>query len=135
MPLYPYTGDESYTGPHGTILNVPLLAGTKMAEYRELLAGKMLPHVLHSDEDAGVDAPGLVVVSAGFDCLDADPLADVEFTPMDFEEIASTIVTATQRQAGHARIVFGLEGGYDLGPRGIGAAVCHAVCGLGGVHD
>jgi acetoin utilization deacetylase AcuC-like enzyme len=133
MPLYPYSGSASDTGPHGTIRNVPLVAGTKIAEYLELLTSKMLTHVLHSDKSHGVDAPGLVIVSCGFDTLDADPLASIEFNPEDFEEIASTIVSATQHHAGHTNIIFGLEGGYNLGPQGIGTAASHAVCGLAGV--
>jgi acetoin utilization deacetylase AcuC-like enzyme len=130
-PLYPGTGHPDYTGPHNTILNIPLEEGSGMDSYRDLLKEKMLPHALFHSEP--VDPPGLVIVSAGFDTLDVDPLASLEFKVGDFEEICENIVAATSATANHERIILGLEGGYNLGPNGLGAAVVSSTYGLAGI--
>jgi acetoin utilization deacetylase AcuC-like enzyme len=130
-PLFPGTGDPQFTGPHNTILNVPLDEGTGMDTYRDIFNDKMLPHALFHSEP--VEPPGLIIVSAGFDTLDVDPLASLEFKVADFEEICESIVSATSATANHERIILGLEGGYNLGPNGLGAAIARATCGLAGV--
>lgn len=126
--IFPMTGDPSIVGPHRTILNVALKDGDGMEEYRNTFNEKMLPHILDCGE--GEDPTGLVIVSAGYDTLDVDPLAGLTFTPENFNELARTIVRATQIATNHERVVFGLEGGYDLTSRGISAAVCNTLYGL-----
>lgn len=54
--------------------------------------------------------PELVIVSAGYDALRVDPLAQVSLEPSDFREMTKLLL----QRIGHGRVVFGLEGGYDL---------------------
>lgn len=54
-------------------------------------------------------APDLLIVAAGYDALAIDPVAQLRLDERAFAEVAAVL----QRKFG-ARIVFGLEGGYDL---------------------
>lgn len=130
-PLYPYTGSASFTGPLNTILNVELPAGTGMSSYREIFSDRMLPHVLKTDD--GEQAQGLVIVSAGFDALDVDPLASLEFLPEDYGELCDMIMHSVSDSDGYHHVVCGLEGGYNLDANGISAAAVQTVMGLSGV--
>lgn len=104
-PLFPYSGKSSFTGPLGNIMNVELPAGTGMSTYRKIFSEKMIPHALRN-------SPGLVIVSAGFDALDVDPLASLEFKPEDFGELSRLIMTAAERAEDGKKpgIILGLEG-------------------------
>jgi acetoin utilization deacetylase AcuC-like enzyme len=128
-PLYPYTGPASFTGPLGTVLNVELPAGTGMDTYRDTFTQRMLPHVLKCDDDEAL-SEGLVIVSAGFDALDVDPLANLDFKPEDYEELCATIIKAVSSSPGYHHVICGLEGGYNLEGNGISAAAVHTVLGL-----
>jgi acetoin utilization deacetylase AcuC-like enzyme len=105
MPLFPGTGAIGETGV-GNIFNAPLRAGDAGERFREAFESRILP-ALH---DFG---PDLVVISAGFDAHQADPLANLRLVEADF-------MWATERLADMAgkhcngRIVSLLEGGYDL---------------------
>ena len=98
-PFYPGSG-----GPHEqneTTLNVPLNAGSGDAEYFAAFAETVEPAVAAFD-------PELVVVSAGFDAHERDPLAMMEVTEAGFRELA-------RRSAALApRVAAVLEGGYNL---------------------
>ncbi|HEY9299328.1 MAG TPA: histone deacetylase, partial [Phormidium sp.] len=52
--------------------------------------------------------PDLLIVSAGYDANADDPLASVNLQPHDFALFTEYCLKLTRR------IVFGLEGGYDL---------------------
>jgi acetoin utilization deacetylase AcuC-like enzyme len=105
MPLYPYTGAASDTGA-GNIVNVPLRAGTRGPEFRELFQSRIV---------AAVDAfrPDLLVISAGFDAHWRDPLADLALNEDDFAFATMRLREAAERWC-DGRIVSVLEGGYDL---------------------
>jgi acetoin utilization deacetylase AcuC-like enzyme len=106
MPLYPGTGASADVGPHGTILNVPLRAGTDGAGFRAAMERIVLP---------AVDAfrPELILVSAGFDAHRDDPLAGLRLTADDFGWITGRLCDLADAHAG-GRLVSVLEGGYDL---------------------
>jgi acetoin utilization deacetylase AcuC-like enzyme len=70
-------------------------------------------------------APGLVIVSAGFDAHRADPLAQLELEAADFAWVTTEIL----RVSG-GRAVSVLEGGYDL--RALGECVAVHVGALEG---
>jgi acetoin utilization deacetylase AcuC-like enzyme len=57
--------------------------------------------------------PDLVLVSAGFDAFEHDPLAGMRVTHAGFEAMARRLRAVADRVAG-GRIVVVLEGGYDL---------------------
>jgi acetoin utilization deacetylase AcuC-like enzyme len=96
-----------------------------------MFTGRMLPHVLHRGK--GQEAPELVIVSAGFDALDVDPLANIELVPADYEELARSIMDAVADAGGHQAVVCGLEGGYNLESGGISSAAVHTARGLAGL--
>lgn len=121
-PLYPGSGEEGVTGRFDNILNLNLKYGTGIDVYRSRFADEMLPFLLESD--AGM--PDLVIVSAGFDALDVDPLASLEFMPQDYKVFTEILFKAISKDT---KVIFGLEGGYDLGDDGLGAAVRESISG------
>lgn len=105
MPLFPGTGAMGETGV-GNIFNAPLRAGDAGEKFREAFESRILP-ALHAF------GPDILLISAGFDAHQADPLANLRLVEADF-------MWATERLADMAgkhcngRIVSLLEGGYDL---------------------
>jgi acetoin utilization deacetylase AcuC-like enzyme len=98
-PFYPGTG-----GPHDqmeTVLNVPLPAGSTDEDYVQAFTERVEPAVTAFD-------PELVLVSAGFDAHEDDPLADMLVTEAGFRELARRSAALAPKTA----VV--LEGGYNL---------------------
>jgi acetoin utilization deacetylase AcuC-like enzyme len=58
-------------------------------------------------------APGLILISAGFDAHEADPLASMRLTAEDFGWGTEAICEVAAEVCG-GRVVSTLEGGYDL---------------------
>jgi len=58
-------------------------------------------------------APELVLVSAGFDAHDRDPLAHMRMSAAGFAVLASQLAALADRHAG-GRMLLVTEGGYDL---------------------
>lgn len=111
-PWYPGTGAAGDRGPHRSVWNVPMPG--HLAPDRYVLA------LQSAVDDATSDfTPGLVMISAGFDCLAGDPLG--EFT-LEIEHI--TQLTAWLQDRAHrwceGRLIASLEGGYA--PDRVGAA-------------
>jgi len=105
MPLYPGTGYPAETGC-GNILNLPLAPGAASAEFRAAWSGHGLPEM----ERFG---PNLVIISAGFDAHERDPLGQIELQDEDYGWITSEIC-AYAGSACDGRVISILEGGYDL---------------------
>jgi acetoin utilization deacetylase AcuC-like enzyme len=99
-PFYPGTG-----GPEDqaeTLVNVPLPAGSTDEEYLRAWDERVEPAVRAFE-------PELVLVSAGFDAHEQDPIAQMLVTEAGFRELA-------RRSAGLApRTAAVLEGGYNVG--------------------
>ncbi|RMF73838.1 MAG: histone deacetylase [Acidobacteria bacterium] len=118
-PLYPGTGRPEETGRgagRGWSVNVALPAGRTDADYLEVFDALLTPAMERF-------APGLVVVSAGFDAHRDDPLGGMRLTADGFAALAGRLVTWT-RAAGARGPAAILEGGYDLaGLAGSAAAV------------
>ena len=104
-PLYPGTGFESERGV-GNIVNGTLSPGDGSNEFRELWDGLLLPRL-------NAFKPQLVLVSAGFDAHNSDPLADIRLGQEDYVWITERLVTLARKHAG-GKLVSTLEGGYDL---------------------
>jgi acetoin utilization deacetylase AcuC-like enzyme len=105
MPLFPGTGAISEVGV-GNIFNAPLRAGDAGERFRDAFESRILP-ALH---DFG---PDIVLISAGFDAHQADPLANLRLVEADFMWATERIADMAKRHC-HGRIVSLLEGGYDL---------------------
>lgn len=105
FPAYPGTGwlDELGEGPsRGTNVNFPFPPGTGGDVYRETL-DLVVPMLTQFH-------PDWILVSAGYDAHAADPLADVHLLESDYSQLAAA-VSAT---APAGRLIYFLEGGYDL---------------------
>jgi acetoin utilization deacetylase AcuC-like enzyme len=105
MPLFPGTGALNETGV-GNIFNAPLRAGDSGERFREAVESRILP-ALHNF------GPDLILVSAGFDAHQDDPLANLRLVEADFMWATEKLADAA-RQHCHGRIVSLLEGGYHL---------------------
>ena len=105
MPLYPGTGAVSESGV-GNICNAPLRPNDGGQQFRAAFESRILPALHHF-------APELVLISAGFDAHEADPLANLRLTEPDFVWVTEALMKVADRHAG-GRVVSMLEGGYDL---------------------
>lgn len=106
MPLWPGTGDTDETGAYSNVMNLPLAPGTGGADFRRTWEKHGLPAL-----DAF--APELIVISAGFDAHEDDPLAQLALQEADFTWITEALCDLADTHAG-GRMVSTLEGGYDL---------------------
>lgn len=106
MPLYPGTGSLSERGEHDQIVNAPLRAGDDGETFREAMAVAVLPRLMEFH-------PDLIVISAGFDAHQRDPLANLRLVEADYAWITHKIMDIAQKRCG-GRVVSLLEGGYDL---------------------
>jgi acetoin utilization deacetylase AcuC-like enzyme len=109
-PFYPGTGGPDDQGER--TLNIPLSAGSGDEEYRRAFDDIVEPAVR-------AFAPDLVLVSAGFDAHEEDPLANMQVTEDGFRELARRSAALGPRCAAV------LEGGYNLStlPRLVAAAL------------
>jgi acetoin utilization deacetylase AcuC-like enzyme len=114
-PCYPGTGQPHERGCAGNIVNVPLAPGSDGSVFRAAWAGTILPAL-------EAFAPELLIISAGFDAHEADPLAQLRLETADFAWITAELVGLAERQTG-GRVVSVLEGGYDLEALAASAAV------------
>jgi acetoin utilization deacetylase AcuC-like enzyme len=100
-PAYPGTGKASQQGSHHNVLNLPVPPGSDITVYQPLWERKILPFLSNFQ-------PDLLIVSAGYDANANDPLAGVNLQPEDFGLFTEYCLGITKK------IMFGLEGGYDL---------------------
>lgn len=105
MPLFPGTGALSETGV-GNIWNAPLRSGDGGERFREAMESRILPALKNF-------SPDLIIISAGFDAHEADPLASLRLVEADFMWVTEKLTEAADRHC-EGRIVSLLEGGYDL---------------------
>jgi acetoin utilization deacetylase AcuC-like enzyme len=113
MPLFPGTGDPSETGV-GNIFNLALPAGSGGEAMRE---GYEVP-IFHAIEDF---RPDFLLISAGFDADYRDPLAGLNWRPVDYAWLTRRLMEIADRHC-EGRIVSLLEGGYDRQGLAAGAA-------------
>jgi acetoin utilization deacetylase AcuC-like enzyme len=106
FPLWPGTGTADETGPHGTVMNLPIPPGTGSDEFRRLYEERVFPRI-------EAFTPDLILVSAGFDAHRADPLADLRLETADFTWITGRLCDLADSLCG-GRLVSVMEGGYDL---------------------
>ena len=105
MPLYPGTGALGETGV-GNIWNAPLRPGDGGEQFRQAFESRIVPSLRNF-------GPDLIIISAGFDAHEADPLANLRLTEPDFAWATGVITEIAAKHAG-GRVVSMLEGGYDL---------------------
>ncbi|MFZ5656244.1 MAG: histone deacetylase family protein [Pseudomonadota bacterium] len=105
MPLYPDTGFSQERGV-GNVFNAPLPPGTSSEGFRAAWTDTLLPAI-------EAHRPQLLLISAGFDAHQRDPLAQLELEAVDYLWITGQLRDIARRHC-DGRIVSMLEGGYDL---------------------
>ncbi|KAJ8602000.1 hypothetical protein CTAYLR_002750 [Chrysophaeum taylorii] len=105
-PLWPGTGDDpADRGPLENRFSAPVGRGANrdayVAAWRTCL------------EFAAASRPELVLVSAGFDALRSDPLAQCSLSPADFRDLSAMVGETFNNDDQNVPVVFGLEGGYS----------------------
>ncbi|WP_170349646.1 histone deacetylase family protein [Ruegeria atlantica] len=106
MPLWPGSGRPDETGAFETILNIPLPPGSGGAEMRAAYETQAFPRLR-------AFKPDLIIISAGFDAHQDDPLANLNWSTGDFAWVTAELCKIADELCG-GRIVSTLEGGYDL---------------------
>ena len=108
-PWYPGTGARDETGEgagRGSTMNCPFPAGAGRAEIGGAFRERLMPAMEKFK-------PELVLISAGFDSREGDPLGKFTLTDEDFGELSRLLMDIADKHAG-GRVVSMLEGGYSL---------------------
>jgi acetoin utilization deacetylase AcuC-like enzyme len=107
FPFYPGTGAADEVGVRdgaGFTFNVPIEAGATDADYDFVYRSLVAPVL---DEFA----PGLVIVSAGYDAHERDPLASMRVSLDGYAAVVRRLASVAAR---HGALALVTEGGYDL---------------------
>ena len=108
-PYYPGSGAPTEIGgpdAQGATINVGLPAGSRDGDYAAVFDHVFLPALAKF-------RPELLLISAGFDAFEHDPLAGMRVTRAGFSAMARRLRRAADELAG-GRAIAVLEGGYDL---------------------
>jgi acetoin utilization deacetylase AcuC-like enzyme len=109
FPFYPGTGAATETGRgagKGFTVNVPMEAGATDGDYLEVFEQVVVP-VLRGFK------PELILLSAGFDAHEADPLAQMRMTAAGLAFATGQLMMAAN-EVSRGRVVMVTEGGYAL---------------------
>ena len=109
FPFYPGTGaaDEIGSGAgKGFTVNLPLEVGSVDEDYRVAFSDVVVPVLRQYD-------PDLLLVSAGFDAHERDPLAGMRLTSAAFGAMTMELRKVAEACC-RGRMVLMTEGGYDL---------------------
>ena len=109
FPYYPGSGAAGEIGREagrGFTVNVPLEAGAVDEDYQIVFAKLVLP-ILRQFE------PDLLIVSAGFDAHQHDPLGGMRLSTESFAAMTMEL-RAVAEECCRGRLVAAVEGGYDL---------------------
>ncbi|HUX13939.1 MAG TPA: histone deacetylase [Spirochaetia bacterium] len=113
-PHYPGTGTIEEIGGGagvGYTMNVPLQSGQGDFEYAQLFAHLVCPVLAEF-------APQLVLVSAGFDAHEDDPLAGMRLSAASYSDMTRALLCTSASTAvavgNPVPLLFILEGGYNL---------------------
>ena len=110
FPFFPGTGSLAETGVgegRGFTVNVPLPAKQDDRTFA-LIYQHLLEPLAHEY------SPQLVLVSAGFDTHIDDPIGGMNVTERGFSFLTDTVMRIADITCG-GKVIFLLEGGYDLG--------------------
>jgi acetoin utilization deacetylase AcuC-like enzyme len=109
FPYYPGTGAADETGRGagaGLTVNVPLPAGARDADFERAYAETVIPALDQFKPDA-------MLVSAGFDAHELDPLAMMRMSARGYGRLVATLDAAARSLCGR-RLALVTEGGYHL---------------------
>jgi acetoin utilization deacetylase AcuC-like enzyme len=124
-PLYPGTGSIMDVGSgagQGYTLNIPLAPGVGDVGYRAVFEEIVVPAARRFE-------PDLILASVGFDAHWSDPLAQMRLSLTGYDQLTRMLFDLAE-QLCEGRIVFVLEGGYNLDALSYGwANVAHVLLG------
>jgi acetoin utilization deacetylase AcuC-like enzyme len=126
-PFYPGTGAAEEAGDgegRGFTVNLPMDAGAGDADF-DLVYREVVVPVLHDYR------PELVLVSAGFDAHERDPLAGMRMSTSGYGRLTARLLASADALC-EGRVVFVTEGGYDM--RAL-AECCQQVIDLSAARD
>ncbi len=130
-PFYPGTGSIEDTGEGkgvGYTLNIPLPAGHGDHNYAAIFRDVIWPAAERYQ-------PQFIIVSAGFDAHWNDPLAMMMLSLKGYDHLTRELIQMAQKLCG-GKIVFALEGGYNLEALGHGVRnVAYALLGDSTISD
>ena len=109
FPHYPGTGHWNEVGEgkgEGFTVDVPLRAGKTDADYLHIFQHILRP--ISSEYK-----PEFILVSAGFDVYEGDPLGGMQITQQGFAALAAEVLDLAASFSQN-RVLIALEGGYDL---------------------
>jgi len=109
FPYYPGTGAANETGAGagaGFTLNIPLAAGARDADYLRVYEAQVMPALEQFK-------PDVLLVSAGYDAHERDPLAGMRVTTEGFTALITLLDEAATRLCDR-RMALVTEGGYHL---------------------
>jgi acetoin utilization deacetylase AcuC-like enzyme len=124
--LYPGSGHDWEIGTaagRGYTLNIGFNPGSGDEEYLKVIEERVVPELEEY-------RPEILMISAGFDAHQDDPLAQIELSEEGFELMTHALSQLAERCCA-GRIVSVLEGGYNL--RALGRSVVRHLAGLGAV--
>jgi acetoin utilization deacetylase AcuC-like enzyme len=108
-PHYPGTGSAETTGSgrgQGYTINLPMAAGAGDREYFAAFRDRIIPAL---DEFR----PEFILISAGFDAHEDDPLSSIVLTTSAFRKMTELLKASAEKHC-NGKIVSMLEGGYDI---------------------
>lgn len=130
-PYYPGTGGMSETGlgrGEGYTINIPLSAGNGDDNYAVIYEQIVWKAARRFE-------PDLILVSAGFDAHWIDPLASMRLSLHGYAHLTNELIRMAKELCDN-RIVFVMEGGYDLGALSHGMInIAHALLGDDTISD
>ena len=106
IPLWPGTGTEEEQGNYNNIVNIPLPPSSTGALMRQKYEALVFPALKNFE-------PELILISAGFDAHEEDPLAELNWSTEDFSWLTERLCKIAE-ECCEGRLVSTLEGGYDL---------------------
>jgi len=116
--FYPKTGAHTDCGGAnalGSTVNVPLNY-TRMGDHEYLTITKQILAPIAREFQ-----PDMLLISAGFDCAQGDPLGGMEVSSDGFGHITRALMQAVPQ---HGRVVMALEGGYNVRAVSEGVVSC-----------
>jgi acetoin utilization deacetylase AcuC-like enzyme len=124
-PFYPGTGraDDVGTGAgRGFTVNVPMERGATDADY-DLVFDEIVAPV------TSLYGPELVIISAGFDAHEEDPIGAMRMSAGGFARLTGRLCAVADRSAS-GRVVLVTEGGYNL--KALAASLAASLAALDG---
>jgi acetoin utilization deacetylase AcuC-like enzyme len=126
-PFYPGTGAAAEIGRGegtGYTINFPMEVGAVDADFDLVYQEAVVPMLERY-------RPELLLVSAGFDAHERDPLGGMRMTTNGYARLTARLIAAADELCA-GRIVFVTEGGYDTGAL---AECCQAVIDLAAADE